>query len=279
MYGQFLIYLSQVGYTPATQRLIKGAVREFLSRLNEDASSDQLMAHYDYLCRRPNKRRPGGLSSISLSHHLYALRLFFSFLQSEGYREDHPMSGLCFPPPESYPREVLSPEQIQRLYLACKSKRERAMLAVFYGCGLRRKEVRLLNLRDVRLREKRLYVRAGKGGSSRVIPLSKGVVNDLGAYMGSMERNKAAPQKPDDGHAFFITHQGRRMRGEVHYRCFKKLLTRAGLPEGFSLHHLRHSIATHLLASGMAVEQVQDFLGHKHLESTQVYTHINDGEL
>lgn len=80
-----------------------------------------------------------------------------------------------------------------------------------------------------------------------------------------------------DPHAFILNNQGRRMR--QYWERLKYLVQQAALPQWISLHHLRHSIATHLLESGLRIEQVRDFLGHKHLESTQLYTKISNAYL
>ena len=269
-----MLYVQRLGYSASMQAQIGGALREFLNQYDANANAAEIEAHYHYLSQRPNQRRAGGLSSITIGHHLYALRLWFSWLVEEGYRMDHPMSGLVFPKVVYSPRAVLSLGEIQRLYAYCKHPRERGLLGIYYGCGLRRIEGERLDLRDVQLKSGLLYIRAGKGGKRRVVPISKGIIEDLKAYLETERRERVLRCKRPDPKAFFINHVGSRTRGSVHYLHFKQLLARTGLSQEISLHHLRHSIATHLLQKGMAIEAVRDFLGHQHLESTQIYTRM-----
>ena len=129
-------------------------------------------------------------------------------------------------------------------------------------------------MRDVQLRRAMLYVRSGKGGRRRVVPMSGQVVKDLAAYAYG-QRNE---QRKQNEQAFFINQIGTKMRGQSFYKLLKRLCKRVGLSCDIGLHHLRHSIATHLLQAGLPVEQVRDFLGHKQLESTQIYTRVNHEE-
>jgi integrase/recombinase XerD len=141
---------------------------------------------------------------------------------------------------------------------------------LFYSCGLRRSEAEALNLRDIHFKSCLLYVREGKGAKRRSVPLTKKVSDDL-LYFFSIERKDIKT----DTQAFIVNRLGRRMSGSGYNIIFKELLAKSKIsdlkPET-SLHHLRHSIATHLLESGLSIEYVRDFLGHRHLESTQVYT-------
>ena len=172
MYRDFLFYLEKVGYGKEGRKLIAAAVREFLAwkeegREKRKIHTDTVKAYYHYLSQRPNKYHPGGLSSNSLKGHLYGLRLYFSYLQSRGLLASHPMRSLTFPKAVSTPREILSPEEIKTLQLLAdqlpspKNLTARALLAVFYGCGLRRLEAERLDLKDVQLKKGILFVRKG----------------------------------------------------------------------------------------------------------------------
>ena len=267
----FLVDLERLGYGATSISQHRQAVAEFLERESHKADKQAVERHYRYLLQRPNQRRVGGLSSITVGHHLYALRLFFTYLVETGVRKDHPMSGLYVPAAKGRERIVLRRSEVKDLYEVCESELERAVLSVFYGCGLRRSEAEGLDMRDVQLRRAMLYVRSGKGGRRRVVPMSGQVVKDLAAYAYG-QRNEKRKQNEQ---AFFINQIGTKMRGQSFYKLLKRLCKRVGLSSNIGLHHLRHSIATHLLQAGLPVEQVRDFLGHKALESTQIYTHID----
>jgi len=162
--------------------------------------------------------------------------------------------------------------QIKQLYRLAGVK-ERVVLSLFYGCGLRRSEGEQLNLKDVSFKSGLLYVRKGKGGKRRAVPMSEKVVEDLQVYV-DIERKWTI--KND---ALVLNKRGSRMSGKSHSRMLKSLIKRTELKGQITLHSLRHSIASHLLERGLSVEYVRDFLGHKHLESTQIYTHIKRDQI
>src|SRR5690554_7783862 len=91
----------------------------------------------------------------------------------------NPISGLEFPTPKTKPREILSLKEINQLYDTCENYWQRAVLGIYYGCGLRRSEGINLNIKDVHFRSSLLYVREGKGAKRRVVPMSENVKNDL----------------------------------------------------------------------------------------------------
>jgi len=123
-------------------------------------------------------------------------------------------------------------------------------------------------------------VRKGKGKKRRVIPLTAAIVKDLKKYCYE-ERPKRVSKwtKGKDHRAYMLNKKGTAMSGYSYWLHFKGLVKQTTLPATTSLHHLRHSIATHLLAEGMELERVRDFLGHEILETTQIYTHISKEQL
>ncbi len=283
----FASYLRTVGYARRTCKILPAAVRDMLLHLQQEGISrideieqSQLEAYCHYLLIRPNKKKAGALSRHTVRNHIFGLRLFFAYAQKMAFITENPMSLIRAPRPEGKPRQVLSPAEIEALYRACRNEQERAILGLFYGCGLRRMEAEKLDLRDVDFREKYLYVRSGKGRKRRVIPMAEYVVNDLKSYRYDMRPGQVSRfTKQEDARAFMLNKRGGRLRGAICWGYFKAVARRAKLDEKISLHHLRHSIATHLLRRGMRVEEVRDFLGHQFLETTQIYTRINANQL
>lgn len=153
--------------------------------------------------------------------------------------------------------------------------RDRAMLAIFYGCGLRRNEGYHLNITDIHLSSAVVHVRMGKGYKERFVPISKKGMEHITTYLYDARPLLIRDNKED---AFFLNHNGKRLGGQMLLVCLQTLSRRAGNSElqqkEIGLHSLRHSIATHLLANGMSLEKIRDFLGHSSLASTQVYTHL-----
>lgn len=273
----FAQHLERLGYSKGSQSMLPKCVQEFLYKQEQEniydlmeVTSTDILDHHEYLQQRPNQRRPGGLSEMMINHHVYALKLFFNWLQELRTIEENPMSALHFEKPTSKAYEVLTSEEIISLYEACETLKERAILHVYYGCGLRRDEGVKLNVSDLQFRNKMLYVREGKGGKSRAVPMTEKVSEELKAYCYQERKTK-----PDEL-AFIVNSRGTRTTGNKCNSVLKELQLRSAIEKEVSLHSLRHSIATHLLESGLSVEYVKDFLGHANLETTQRYTHIKN---
>ena len=274
---QFREHLTRLGYSKSSVQMLPACVGEFLHfqgyKPPGTVTPHDIVRYYTYLQERPNRRRKGGLSERFIAHHLYSLKLFFGWQLQQREISKDPTSSLAFPTPQSKPLEVLTTAEVETLYAACGTLKERALLSLFYGCGLRKSEGERLDTGDIHFRSGVVYVREGKGGKRRVVPLSARVNKDLQDYV--LNERYSQPNES----AFLCNCHGRRARGNSMNRLLKKVLNRTGITKPISLHNLRHSVATHLLANGMTVEQVRDFLGHKHLESTQLYTRINPKQL
>ncbi len=277
---QFKTHLERLGYSKSSQSMLPTCVAEFLSQLAQkdiynlhEIQPPHIQAHYEYLTQRPNQRKPGGLSSRMITHHLYAIRLFLNYQEQTGEIIENPMSGLNFPRPESQEREILTVEEIKKLYETCETNREKAIIGLFYGCGLRRSEGVALNIKDISFNSSLMYVRQGKGNKRRAIPINEKVKNDFKNYLHNERFAK------ENELAFITNSGGKRTNGNGYNKIVKAILKKAGIESAISLHNLRHSIATHLLENGLSVEYVRDFLGHKHLEATQLYTRISKKRL
>lgn len=285
---KFKTQLERLGYSKSSQHMLPSCIAEFLGCLEEKGVYElcqiepiHIQEHYEYLSTRPNKRRPGGLSSVMINHHIYAIRLFLSFMEQTVEITENPISGLLFPRPESKPREILTVKEIKQLYEVAESYREKAILGIYYGCGLRRSEGVALNIKDISFKSSLLYVREGKGKKRRVVPINEKVKEDFMNYYYT-ERSLYTTKrtgKPVNVQAFILSSQGNRMSASTCNLLIKELVERAGVEREISLHSLRHSIATHLLNNGLSIEYVRDFLGHKHLESTQLYTRVKNKQI
>ena len=280
----FKSHLERLGYSKSTVLMLPACVKEFLQVQNinkiELIISADIVRHYEYLQTRPNRRKPGTLSENHINHHIYGLKLFFKWLEANGKIQMNPISGLEFPTPKTKPREILSLKEINQLYDTCENYWQRAVLGIYYGCGLRRSEGINLNIKDVHFRSSLLYVREGKGAKRRVVPMSENVKNDLLNY--ALKERRSKP-----GETAFLTGQmGRRVNPKMLVKTLKELIDKAQLEKAdiersrnISLHSLRHSIATHLLENGLSIENVRDFLGHSFLESTQIYAKVSKDQL
>ena len=217
------------------------------------------------------------MSESHISFSLYAIRIFIQYHYERGTLKTDPFSSLNFPKPNYQERKTLTREEVRQLYEACENYRDKAILGLFYGCGLRRSEAEKLNTDDINFKSQLLYVREGKGNKRRAVPLSKQLKDDFYNYYIN-ERNlflfigNHTRKTPEN--SFILNKTGGRMLGDSYWKWLKEKLEQANLSKDITLHHLRHSIATHLLENGLDIEQVRDFLGHSFLETTQIYTHI-----
>lgn len=280
-------WLEALGYAEASCYGIPHLGREFCWWL-ETRKGLVTLAHitplhlqefFEYLAERPNHRRGGGLASGTIRNYEQALKLLAQYLRVTGQPSFPVEIEFSSSPAEKLP-VVLSEIEIQALYKATGTDglglRDRAMLGVYYGCGLRRKEGQRLDVGDVLFSRGLVYVRSGKGYRDRYVPMSGPVSADI---RGWLLEGRPSWSHVRSGKALFISSQsGRRIDHQSLYLRLKRLQERAGLSslhqKEIGLHTLRHSIATHLLAGGMRLADIQRFLGHKSLETTQIYTHL-----
>ena len=247
-------------------------------------------AHYKKLKERTHQRRSGGLSSAHLNKHGQALRKFIDYLRKVG-RIQLPALQLGHEA-EHHTIDFLTVAEINQLFattylpISPKSRinigqqeafqsRDRAMLAIYYGCGLRRNEGVHLNLSDINFDKGILHIRKGKSHKERFVPLSTTSKNHLQTYIYDHRGQLARSNTVD---ALFLNQRGLRMQGQGLLLRLKRLQQQTGdlnlLEKEIGLHTLRHSIATHLMAAGMKLASISKFLGHSSLESTQIYTHL-----
>jgi len=272
----FKIHLERLGYSRNMIKQLPCHIDDFLKFTVKEVTeieSEDILNFHTYLQERPNKRRSGGLSESYINHHIYGLKLFFGWQQDKGVILENPISSLEFKKPRSKQRDILTQKEVTELFESCLSLKERAILAIFYGCGLRRSEGEDLDLKDIHFRAGILYVRKGKNSKRRAVPLSGQVKTELWNYAVNERETK-------ENEKAFITNQIRtRALGSTYNKILKSILERTSISKEITLHCLRHSIATHLLDNDLPVEYVRDFLGHKHLESTQIYVRIKNKHL
>jgi integrase/recombinase XerD len=271
-------YVHSQGYSPGSCAQLPSCVQEFLFRMEETGiwrldliGPQEVQAHYQYLSTRPNDRRKGGLSGQMLTHHFYSLRTFFTWLVRLEAIPFDPMTGLDLPRPYHPPRLALTEPQVGALYEQATTKLDRALLAIYYGCGLRRQEGIDLNVQDIDLLNGRLVVREGKYAKRRELPFPAQVSEDLVNYLRGERTLRVRYERVDAERAFLLNACGRRLGGGQANARIQLLARQAGLADVVTLHRLRHSIATHMKERGMAMEAIQQFLGHGSLDVTQAY--------
>ncbi len=292
----FKEWLDILGYAPSTVYQLPIHVREFFHYLETKGivhitqiTTPIIKTYYKALKQRSNQRQGGGLSNGYLNKHLQALYKFMEYLRQSGRME---LAYLNLSREEKNSKTIhpLTIEEIQELYNTTDkhagdtknealAARDKAMLTIFYGCGLRRNEGFYMDLSDINFDTKVLHVRKGKNYKERFVPFNKRSSQILQEYVYDY---RPYFQKSKGVESLFISMRGKRMGGQSLAIRLKLLQQRSDdivlNQKDINLHLLRHSIATHLLGAGMSLEKIANFLGHSSLESTQVYTHLIEQE-
>lgn len=276
-------WLNTLGYAQSTVYASTNYVRDFFFYLKkaeitklEAIQPEIITAYHKHLQTRKNKRQSGGLSENYITGNMNAIKRFSRYLQETG----RPFFEIPVKttPDKKISKTILTQNEITALYKACSNDvlgiRDRAILSVYYGCGLRRSEGQNLNVDDILLKEKRIYVRKGKNYRQRYVPMSEAVKEELENYI-YVARETLQSYKSQKNEALFLSMQVKRLCGNALIRRIHRLAENAGIQKRPGLHTLRHSIATHLLQSGLTLEEVSRFLGHSSLETTQIYTHLS----
>jgi len=217
-----------------------------------------------------------GLKASSRARKISTIRSFYKYLTVKAKLLDvNPLQDIDSPKvPKTLPR-YLTLEESERLLNSVDGKnkeRDYCILCIFLNCGLRISEIVGLNIQDIRSDHIRVY---GKGSKERIVYLNDAVVNALNDYL-LVRKNIAAI----DRNALFLSNRRERISRETVHAMVKKYLTKAGLDASkYSAHKLRHTAATLMLQNGVDVRTLQELLGHENLNTTQIYTHIDNSEL
>ncbi len=251
------------------------------SRAGGDSRSEPGMTN-----REPGMTNPGPvmtkqqqsqtLSKRSQARLLSSLRSFFDWLILEGERNDNPCDRIDAPKLGRYLPEVLSVEEVAAILDSVDTNagwtglRDRAILEILYGCGLRVSEACGLQISHVYLQEGFVRV-VGKGDKERLVPLGELAADAFRNYLDA--RPQAAEPAFDD--VAFLNKNGRPLSRVAIFNLVKKQALLAGVRKEISPHTFRHSFATHLIENGADLRIVQEMLGHESILTTEIYTHID----
>ena len=222
------------------------------------------------------------LAPTSIARHLASLKIFFRYLQLEGVVSDNQAELLGAQKLWERVPQVLSLSEVERLLDAPNRRdafwrRDRAILELLYATGCRVSEASNLRLRDVRL-EEGFCICHGKGDKQRIVPLGRRAREAVDDYL-QHERPRLAQRRSPASDYLLLSPRGRRLRRERIWELFKTYCARVGASDELSPHTMRHSFATHLLAGGADLRQVQELLGHASIGTTQLYTHVDHSRL
>src|SRR5215203_2798035 len=221
--------------------------------------------------------RAAGVAASTVARRIAALRSFFRHQMLLGAREDNPAAALQLPRRARTLPRTLSPAEAERLIEAAagttpRALRDRALVEVMYGSGLRVSEALGLHRRSVDLDERLVRV-LGKGSKERIVPVGRPAVDALRRYVAMGRPHLDVRSRPE----LFLNARGGPLTRAGAFLILRRLAEKAGLePQRVHPHLLRHSFATHLLEGGADLRSVQEMLGHADLSTTELYTHVSN---
>ena len=244
-------------------------VRHFFEAVEcgpESVTSDDIVSYFS------SRKRISGRTQARI---LSALRSFFNYLILEGYITDNPGDNVDAPKTGRTLPGVLSEEEVDAIISSVslsdwKGLRDRALLEVLYGCGLRVSEAVGLKISEIYFKEGFVRI-VGKGNKQRLVPLGEMASEALQTYL------QARPEPADDRYSdyVFLNARGGVLSRISAFNMVKDRALSAGVTAKISPHSFRHSFATHLLMHGADLRSVQEMLGHESILTTEIYTHID----
>ena len=217
-----------------------------------------------------------GLSPASIRRNVSAVRSYFRFLLGDGVVVRDPSERLETPKRWRELPDVLTVDEVQRLIAAPTLDdtmvfRDRALLELAYGAGLRVSEWITLGVRDLQLEEGLVRV-FGKGSKERLVPIGRSAIGAVAIYL---REQRPKLEKGEGKGILFLNARGRPLTRMGAWKILRGYVERAGITKHVSPHTLRHSFATHLLEGGADLRAVQEMLGHVDIATTQIYTHVD----
>jgi integrase/recombinase XerD len=280
--ASFKNWMNSLGYAQSSIDTSINFIKDFFFYLKnkeiqhlEQVNRKIIIEYHRYLQTRKKKKSNGCLSDNYIIGNINAIKRFCKYLHETKSLEID--ANIKLGKAQSIEKPILTVEEIKQLYACCEDNimgiRDKLILDLYYGCGLRRSEGIALNTEDILLRERMFYIKKSKNYTQRYVPITESIKINLELYL-NYARPKLQNNKINEN-ALLLNYKGSRLSGNYILQRLTHLRQEAGIDKSKSgVHILRHSIASHLLASGMEVEQVGNFLGHRSLESTQIYTRL-----
>ncbi len=251
---KFTDYLKNNGFNKKPGDVTQTIIREFIDYINEL-----------------------GMSASSQARALSGIKSFFKFLLIQDEIDRDPSSLIETPKIGRKLPVVLTPDEIEALIIAIDLDsetgiRNRAILEVLYGCGLRVTELVNLRMTDVHFDDGFVRVQ-GKGNKERLIPIGQKAKDAIINYIQNYRSTLRIDRK--DENVLFLNRRGKKMTRVMIFTIIKDLATKINLQKTISPHTFRHSFATHLIEGGADLRAIQDMLGHESITTTEVYTHLD----
>ena len=279
------------GYSASTVSARRQHLRRFIRWADERGLADPrevtkpMLERYQrhlFYYRKPEGQDAGEPLTIGMQYqYLAPLKTWFRWLSREHHILANPAADLDLPrQPKRLPRSTPTVQEVEAILAEAEPDtvqglRDRALLETLYATGLRRMELAGTGVYDADLTRGLLWVRHGKGGRERVVPLGERAMAWLDKYL-----TEARPQLlTADTEALFLTDYGEPVRADFVSNKVKRYMEFAGVHKVGSAHLLRHACATHMLEGGADIRFIQEMLGHASIETTEIYTHVSIDKL
>lgn len=218
-----------------------------------------------------------GFSRKTVSRMISSLRGFFNFLEQEGFLSNNPIAHLSLPKANQKIPNFLYPEELIPLFQVNDLKnplgqRNQAMIEILYGTGIRVNELTQLTIKDIDFKVRSLFIR-GKGSKERYVIFGQLAKEALYRYV-QEGRKMLLKKNKRESDTLFLNAKGQALSTRGVRYILEKIVEKAALTIHVHPHQFRHTFATHLLNEGADLRTVQDLLGHEHLSTTQIYTHV-----
>ncbi len=271
-FRQYLVY--EKGLSPKSVEAYLHDVQLLADFLGEDKIAD---ATFEELQKFLKHLYESDFNSRSQARIVSGMRAFYRYLIYANVREDDPTELLDAPKIGMHLPDVLTVEEIQSIMDVIdlstpEGHRNRAMVEVMYGCGLRVSELVTLRLSNLFFDDGFIKV-VGKGNKERLIPIGKTAINAVNQYVDG--KRKLLKIKKGEEDYVFLNRRGAHLTREMVFMLVKKWVAAAGIDKTVSPHTFRHSFATHLIENGADLRVVQEMLGHESILTTELYTHID----
>ncbi len=273
------IMITERGNSPLSVRNYSLWLGRFLQHTGDIRIQDVSLTHVRTFRQHMSSK---GLSAMTQNYHVIAIRSFLRWCR---------INGLNAPDADRIEigkqnRAIVEALSIEEIHLLLNQPRvesvgglrDRAILEIFYGSGMRLSEVTALNRNEIRLESREFTIR-GKGGKLRMIFISESAANWLSRYLEASSQTLNTTNFDTSNPLFTSMKSGQRLDVRTIQRLVKGYAKAAGIVKPVTPHKLRHSYATHLLASGADIRSVQELLGHSSIMTTQIYTHVTNTQL
>lgn len=275
--GSFVSYLiTERGVSKNTVESYEKDLKQFLNYIKK---SPEKIAYSDII-EFISMLDKLGLATSSIARKTTSLRIFFRFLNDEKIISKDPTEFVELPKVTKKLPEVLSVEEVERIIEAIKRPdgteniftiRDRAMIEILYGAGLRISELINLRIDDLMFEEEFLRI-VGKGEKERLVPLGEHAIEATERYI---RISRPLLLGKEFSPYLFITRRGKRFTRMGVWKIIKYYVKTAGIKKNVTPHTFRHSFATHLIEGGADLRSIQEMLGHASIVTTQIYTHID----